>query len=70
MRAVFKPRNAHEGINRADFRDYEKGVVLIDDEGHDMGCIPHGILSHIEPRSEEEPHFTERDLTEEDNEEQ
>lgn len=70
MRAIFKPGSAYEEINCADFREYDKGVVLINDEGHNMGYIPHGILSHIEPHSEEEVQFKEQETPKGDEEEQ
>lgn len=70
MRAIFKPGSAYEEINCADFREYDKGVVLINDEGHDMGYISHGIWGHIEPHSEEEVHFKGEEIPEGDEEEQ
>lgn len=68
MRAIFKPGSAYEEINCADFREYDKGVVLIRDEGHNMGYIPHDILSHIEPHSEEEVCFQDHEASPKDTE--
>ncbi|ELY55150.1 hypothetical protein [Natronococcus jeotgali] len=57
MKVVYKPGNAYEEINCFDFREYERGVVLHDEEGYNIGYVPHEILSHIEPHPEEEVTF-------------
>ncbi|WP_049925594.1 hypothetical protein [Halopiger goleimassiliensis] len=59
MKVVFKPGNAYEEINCADFREYEHGVVLHDAQGYNIGYVPHEILSHIEPHEGEEVAFEE-----------
>lgn len=70
MRAICTPGSAYEESNRADFGEYDNGVVLINDEGHDTGYIPHGISSHIERHSEEEVRFKEEETPEGDEGEQ
>ncbi|AGB38961.1 hypothetical protein [Natronococcus occultus] len=57
MKVVYKPGNAYEEINCFDFREYEHGVVLHNEEGYNIGYVPHEILSHIEPHPEEEVTF-------------
>lgn len=57
MKVVYKPGNAYEEINCYDFREYEHGVVLHNEEGYNIGYVPHEILSHIEPHAEEEVGF-------------
>lgn len=54
MRVIYKPRNTYEEINCYDFREYEQGVVLHNEEGYNIGYVPFELLSHIEPHSEEE----------------
>ncbi|EMA38746.1 hypothetical protein [Halobiforma nitratireducens] len=57
MRVVYKPGNSYEEIDCFDFREYEHGVVLHDEQGHNVGYVPHEILSHIEPHPGEEVDF-------------
>ncbi|RQG93790.1 hypothetical protein [Natrarchaeobius chitinivorans] len=57
MKVVFKPGNAYEEINCFDFREYDHGIVLHDEQGYNIGYVPHEILSHIEPHSGEEVAF-------------
>ncbi|OVE86196.1 hypothetical protein [Natronolimnobius baerhuensis] len=57
MKVIFKPGNADEEINCVDFREYEQGIVPHNEEGYNIGYVPHEILSHIEPHSGEEVVF-------------
>lgn len=57
MKVAFKPGNAYEESNCFDFREYEHGIVLRNEEGYNVGYVPHGILSHIEPHPEERVRF-------------
>ncbi|ELZ21171.1 hypothetical protein [Natrinema limicola] len=57
MRVIFKPGNAYEEIDCFDFREYEHGIVLRDEEGYNIGYVPHDILSHIVPHSDEQVEF-------------
>ena len=57
MKVVFKPGNAYEEINCFDFREYEHGIVLRDEEGYNIGYVPHEILSHIVPHPDERVEF-------------
>ena len=57
MKVVYKPGNAYEEINCYDFREYEQGIVLHNEEGYNIGYVPHEILSHIEPHPEEKVVF-------------
>jgi hypothetical protein len=57
MKVVFKPGNAYEEINCFDFREYERGIVLRNEDGYNVGYVPHEILSHIEPHPEERVRF-------------
>ncbi|MCW8172718.1 hypothetical protein D8S78_12255 [Natrialba swarupiae] len=49
MKVVYKPGNTYEEINCFDFREYDEGIVLHDEQGYNIGYVPHEILSHIEP---------------------
>ncbi|RQH00532.1 hypothetical protein [Natrarchaeobius oligotrophus] len=53
MKVVYKPGNTYEEINCVDFREYEHGVVLLGEDGYNVGYVPHEILSHIEPHEGE-----------------
>jgi hypothetical protein len=57
MTVVYKSGNAYEQINCFDFREYEHGVVLHNEEGYNIGYVPHEILSHIEPHEGEKVAF-------------
>ncbi|WP_336345037.1 hypothetical protein [Halalkalicoccus ordinarius] len=57
MKVVFKPGNAYEEINCFDFREYERGIVLRNEDGYNVGYVPHEILSHVEPHPEERVRF-------------
>ncbi|MDJ1434090.1 hypothetical protein [Halostagnicola sp. A-GB9-2] len=57
MRVIYKPGNTYEEINCYDFREYEQGIVLHNEEGYNIGYIPHEILSHIEPHPGERVAF-------------
>ncbi|GAB3036426.1 hypothetical protein [Natronobiforma cellulositropha] len=57
MRVVYKPGNAYEEIDCFDFREFEHGIVLRNEEGYNIGYVPHEILSHIEPHPEEQVTF-------------
>ena len=57
MKVVFKPGNAYEEINCFDFREYDYGIVLHDEQGYNIGYVPHEILSHIEPHDGERVPF-------------
>ncbi|KYH27839.1 hypothetical protein HAPAU_05130 [Halalkalicoccus paucihalophilus] len=57
MKVVFKPGNTYEEVNCFDFREYERGIVLRNEDGYNIGYVPHGILSHVEPHPEEEVTF-------------
>ncbi|WP_255171704.1 hypothetical protein [Natrononativus amylolyticus] len=57
MKVVYKPGNAYEEINCYDFREFEHGVVLRNEDGYNIGYVPHEILSHIEPHEEEAVSF-------------
>lgn len=57
MKVVYKPGNTYEEINCFDFREYEHGVVLHNEEGYNIGYVPHDILSHIEPHDGERLEF-------------
>lgn len=57
MRVAFKPGNAYEETSCFDFREYERGIVLRNDEGYNVGYVPYEILSHIEPHPEERVRF-------------
>ncbi|MCH7661300.1 MAG: hypothetical protein IH933_12215 [Euryarchaeota archaeon] len=57
MKVVFKPGNTYEDVNCFDFREYERGIVLKNEDGYNMGYVPHEILSHIEPHPEEQVLF-------------
>ena len=57
MKVIFKPGNAYEEINCFDFREYDHGLVLHDEQGYNIGYIPFEILSHIEPHEGEEVPF-------------
>lgn len=49
MKVVYKPGNASEEVNCFDFREFEHGVVLRNEEGCIVGYVPHEILGHIVP---------------------
>ncbi|GAB7017253.1 hypothetical protein [Halostagnicola bangensis] len=57
MRVIYKPGNTYEEINCYDFREYERGIVLHNEEGYNIGYIPHEMLSHIEPHPGERVAF-------------
>jgi hypothetical protein len=57
MKVIYKPGNAYEEINCFDFREYEHGIVLRNEDGYNIGYVPYDILSHIEPHAEEEVEF-------------
>lgn len=57
MKVVFKPGNAYEEINCFDFREFDEGIVLRNEDGYNIGYVPHEILSHIEPHPEERLEF-------------
>lgn len=70
MKVVYKPGNAYEEIDCFDFREYEHGVVLRNEDGYNIGYVPHEILSPIPVRkstsrtaSRRSPTTTNSDLT-------
>lgn len=64
MRVIFKPGNTYEEIACFDFREYDHGLVLRNEDGYNIGYVPHEILSHVEPHPEEETAFESDDDTE------
>ena len=57
MKVIYKPGNTYEEIACFDFREYEHGLVLRNEDGYNIGYVPHEILSHVEPHPEEETTF-------------
>lgn len=57
MKVIYKPGNSYEEISCFDFREFDEGIVLRNEEGYNIGYVPHEILSHIEPHPEEEVSF-------------
>jgi hypothetical protein len=40
MKVVFKPGNTYEEVNCFDFREYERGIVLRNEDGYNIGYVP------------------------------